>query len=85
MADEKGIKDPVKKYAEGNKSKFTAPKKKKKTTTTNNKKAVYHTVKKGESISTIAKKYGLTWVQLRKLNNLPQNVILQPGKKLRVK
>jgi murein DD-endopeptidase MepM/ murein hydrolase activator NlpD len=85
MADEKGIKDPVKKYAEGNKSKFTAPKKKKKTTKTNNTKAVYHTVKTGESISTIARKYGLTWVQLRKLNNLPQNVILQPGKKLRVK
>lgn len=85
MADDKGIKDPVKKYGEGNKSKYAAPKKKKKTTITKNSKAVYHTVKKGESISTIAKKYGITWVKLRKLNNLPQNVVLQPGKKLRVK
>jgi murein DD-endopeptidase MepM/ murein hydrolase activator NlpD len=85
MADEKGIKDVTKKYGEGNKSKYPKPLKKKKNTTTNNSRAVYHTVKKGESISTIAKKYGLTWVKLRQLNNLPQNVILQPGKKLRVK
>jgi LysM repeat protein len=85
MADDKGIKDPAQKYSEGNKSKSTPPKKKKKTTTTKNGKAVYHTVKKGESVSTIARKYGLTWVKLRKLNNLPQNVVLQPGKKLRVK
>lgn len=80
MADDKGIKDPSKKYAEGRKSKYPAPKKKK-----YNGKPVYHTVKKGESISTIAKKYKLTWVKLRSLNQLPQKVILQPGKKLRVK
>lgn len=85
MADDKGIKDPVKKYSEGNKSRYDTPKKKKKSTKTKNGKVVYHTVKKGESISTIARKYGLTWVKLRKLNNLPQNTILQPGKKLRVK
>lgn len=85
MADEKGVKDPVKKYSEGNKSKYPTPKKKLKAKPQKNGKAVYHTVKKGESISTIARKYGLTWVKLRQLNNLKKDVILQPGKKLRVK
>lgn len=80
LADEKGVKDPKKKYSAGNKSKYPAPKKKEIKT-----KKVYHVVKKGESISTIARKYKTTWVELRKLNGLKKDVILQPGKKLRVK
>lgn len=48
-------------------------------------KSKYHTVKQGENVSVIAKKYGITWVKLRQLNNLSANVVLQPGTKLRVK
>jgi murein DD-endopeptidase MepM/ murein hydrolase activator NlpD len=79
LADEKGVKDPIKKYSAGNKSKYPSPQKKAVKT-----KQVYHVVKKGESISTIARKYKTTWVQIRKLNKLKSD-LLQPGKKLRVK
>lgn len=48
-------------------------------------KGKYHIVKQGENVSLIAKKYGITWVKLRQLNNLSQNAVLQPGTKLRVK
>ncbi|MBB1149231.1 transglycosylase SLT domain-containing protein [Myroides sp. NP-2] len=41
----------------------------------------YHTIRKGESVGVIAKKYGLSVVQLKKLNNMKTNVIY-PGKKL---
>lgn len=79
LADEKGVRDPKIKYSAGNKSKYPAPKKKVIKT-----KQTYHVVKKGESISTIARKYKTTWVQIRKLNKLKSD-LLQPGKKLRVK
>ena len=46
--------------------------------------AVYHTVKKGEHLSMIAKKYGTTPQKLMKLNNLKSDVI-RVGQKLRVK
>ena len=46
--------------------------------------AVYHTVKKGEYLSLIAKKYGTTPQKLMKLNNLKSDVI-RVGQKLRVK
>ena len=48
-------------------------------------KSKYHIVKQGENVSVIAKKYGITWVKLRKLNKLSTNAVLQPGMKLRVK
>jgi len=67
-------------YSAGTKSKTTAPKKKKIKA-----KSVYYTVKKGDSIASIAKKYRLTWMQLRKINGFSQNVILKPGQKIRVK
>jgi len=41
----------------------------------------YHTIKKGESVGVIAKKYGLSIVELKRLNNMKTNVIY-PGKKL---
>jgi len=41
----------------------------------------YHTVKKGESLHSIAKKYGKTVVQIKKLNGLSNNN-LKTGKKL---
>jgi membrane-bound lytic murein transglycosylase D len=36
---------------------------------------VYHTVKQGENLSVIASKYGLSVVELRKMNNLNSNAI----------
>lgn len=41
----------------------------------------YHTIKKGESVGVIAKKYGLSVVELKKMNNLKSNLVY-PGKKL---
>ncbi|MDM1517904.1 LysM peptidoglycan-binding domain-containing protein [Myroides odoratimimus] len=41
----------------------------------------YHTIRKGESVGTIANKYGISVAQLKKLNNLKGNLIY-PGKKL---
>ncbi|MDM1380164.1 lytic transglycosylase domain-containing protein [Myroides marinus] len=41
----------------------------------------YHTIKKGESLGTIANKYGLSQAELKKLNNMKSSVIY-PGKKL---
>ncbi|MCM8830409.1 MAG: LysM peptidoglycan-binding domain-containing protein, partial [Candidatus Omnitrophica bacterium] len=44
----------------------------------------YHYVKKGETLSSIAKRYGTTVYELKKLNNLNTSVI-QPNQKLIVK
>jgi len=87
MADEKGIKDPAKKYSEGNKSKSTPPIKKKKKTNTKNGAPVYHIVKSGQVLSTIAIKYKTTVDKIRKLNKLnpKKDNTLQIGQKLRVK
>jgi murein DD-endopeptidase MepM/ murein hydrolase activator NlpD len=87
MADEKGIKDPAKKYGEGNKSKYTPPIKKKKKNNTKNGAPVYHIVKSGQVLSTIARKYKTTVDKIRKLNKLnpKKDNTLQIGQKLRVK
>ena len=45
---------------------------------------VYHTVKKGETLSAVAKKYGLSVAQLKKLNGLKKDSI-RVGQRLRVK
>ncbi|MCR5192525.1 MAG: LysM peptidoglycan-binding domain-containing protein [Bacteroidales bacterium] len=47
-------------------------------------KKVYHTVKKGENLSTIAKKYGTTPQKIRKLNNMKSDV-LHSGQRLRIR
>ncbi len=44
----------------------------------------YHTVRPGESLYIIARKYGLTTDQLCKLNDLSPKKPIQPGQKLRV-
>ncbi|MGG5506965.1 MULTISPECIES: transglycosylase SLT domain-containing protein [unclassified Myroides] len=41
----------------------------------------YHTIRKGENVGVIAKKYGLSVVELKRMNNMKTNVIY-PGKKL---
>ena len=45
---------------------------------------VYHTVRKGENLSSIAKKYNTTVAQIKKLNNMKKDMI-QVGQKLKVK
>ncbi|POY35610.1 N-acetylmuramidase [Solitalea longa] len=47
-------------------------------------KPVYHKVKKGESLSTVAKKYKTTVSKLKSLNSL-HSVKIKPGQRLRVK
>lgn len=47
--------------------------------------AEVHVVRRGENLSTIAKKYGLSISQLRRLNNLSQRSILRAGQTLRLK
>ncbi|MBS0287533.1 MAG: transglycosylase SLT domain-containing protein [Proteobacteria bacterium] len=46
--------------------------------------AKFHTVKKGESIPRISKKYGLNEDKVFKLNNLTHKSIIQPGQKIRL-
>lgn len=50
-----------------------------------NAKAKYHTVKSGESLSTIAVKYGTTITAICKLNGISRNKMIRAGQKLRVK
>ena len=44
----------------------------------------YHIVRKGENLYKISRKYGLRVGDLRRLNDMRQNEILQPGQKLLV-
>jgi LysM repeat protein len=44
----------------------------------------YHTVRKGETLYGISKKYGISKEELRKLNNLSANQTLRAGQKLLV-
>ena len=47
--------------------------------------AQYHIVKKDESLSVIASKYGTTWQRLMKLNNIKNPNLVFPGERIRVK
>lgn len=49
------------------------------------KKTEYYTVKKGDTLSAIAKKHGTTWQRLAKLNNLKDANIIHVGQRLKVK
>ncbi|MHC5354438.1 lytic transglycosylase domain-containing protein [Myroides sp. LJL115] len=49
--------------------------------TTSSVNSKYHTIRKGESVGVIAKKYGISVAQLKTMNNLKSNLIY-PGKKL---
>ncbi len=46
-------------------------------------KARYHTIRKGDTLSKIAKKYGVSINRLCKLNGISRKKILRPGQKLR--
>lgn len=62
---------------------LSAIKQKKKKTAALTGKAVYHTVRKGDSLWTIGRRYNLKPTQIRQWNKLPNNII-HPGKKLLV-
>ncbi|WP_026464487.1 M23 family metallopeptidase [Adhaeribacter aquaticus] len=47
--------------------------------------SVYHTVRSGEVLGSIARKYGVTVSQIAKLNGMSAKAVLRPGRKLRVK
>lgn len=49
------------------------------------KSAKYHTVKKGDTLSKIAKRYGTTVKALCALNKMTPKTIIRPGRKIRVK
>lgn len=49
-----------------------------------NEKAVYYTVKKGDTLSEIAARYGVDWHDLAKLNNLKNANMLHIGQKIRI-
>jgi len=46
---------------------------------------MYHTVKKGDTLSKIAKKYGTTVNKICQLNGIRSNMVLRVGQKIRVK
>ena len=45
----------------------------------------FHTVQKGQSLSSISKLYGLKLSQLKELNNMQGNPLIHPGQKIRIK
>ena len=47
--------------------------------------ADFHTVKKGQSLSLIARLYGLKLVNLKKFNNIYGNPVIHPGQKIKLK
>lgn len=51
---------------------------------TSNAKAVTYTVKKGDTLSSIAKKHGTTWQEIAKENNLANPNLLKVGQKLKI-
>ncbi len=55
------------------------------TTSTHNNKPIYHTVKKGETLYSISKKYHTTVANICKLNKIKETTTLQIDRKLRVK
>ena len=47
--------------------------------------ALYYTVKSGDTLSSIASRYGTTWQKLKSLNGLANANLIYPGQRLRVK
>ena len=67
--------------------KSSARKAKPSTTTTVSEKTTgkrFHTVKPGETLYKIGRHYGLTLEKMRRLNNLADGAVIQPGQKLLV-
>ncbi len=47
--------------------------------------AVYHTIKSGDMLGTISRRYGVSIDQICRLNGINRNTVLQLGKRLRIK
>ncbi|MBK5254046.1 MAG: LysM peptidoglycan-binding domain-containing protein [Peptostreptococcaceae bacterium] len=47
--------------------------------------SIVHTVKKGETLSSIAKKYNTTWKKLAEINKLKNPNLINPGQKLTIR
>lgn len=45
----------------------------------------FYIVKKGDNLSKIAKKYGTTWQELWRINNIEKPSLIYPGQKIRLK
>jgi LysM repeat protein len=48
-------------------------------------KYVYHVIKKGDTLSTIARKYRVSVAYICKLNRITTKTILRPGRTLRIR
>lgn len=48
-------------------------------------KVFYHKVRRGDTLSEISEKYGVSLSTLRKLNGISRNFTLQPGKRIRIR
>lgn len=55
------------------------------TSSSSSKEYVIHTIRSGDNLWNISKKYGVTVEQIRKLNGLSKNAVLKVGKKLKIK
>ncbi len=49
------------------------------------KKSIFHTVKKGDTLYSLSKQYGISVSKLEKINHLPKNANIYPGDNLLVK
>jgi LysM repeat protein len=67
-------------------SKRAVPVKKivKKTIKKQNKASIFHTVRKGETLYGISRRYGLSVNELKRLNKIPAGAALKPGERLRL-
>lgn len=46
---------------------------------------VYHSVRRGEVLGTIARKYGVSVAQITRLNGISSRTLIRPGRRLRIK
>ena len=63
----------------------TAPKTDNNQNTSNESKTIYYTVQRGDTLSKIAAKYGTTYQEIAKLNNIPDPNKIYTGQKLRIR
>lgn len=72
-------------YGQSDSQSYAAAQKPPKSSDSGSTSAQYHTVKKGDTLSKIAKKHGTTVKKLCQLNGIKQTKTLQIGQKIRVK
>ena len=85
VVDNDGVKTDVKPEAPANKQTVQKPAANTQPANKPASTAKYHTVKQGDTLYAIAKKYHTTVDKICKLNKIKETTILQIGRKLRVK